>query len=66
MAALSLLSGCAGTPARLLAGPDPSDPAVRVPPAAYRPAVGGYTSQRPVAPAPWREQNERVAPAQRR
>jgi hypothetical protein len=58
------LAACFGTPDRL-AGPDPSHPAAPVPPAAYRSTLGGYTSRRPVDPAPWREQNERVAPAHR-
>jgi len=25
--------------------------------------IGPYQSQRPVEPAPWREQNEQIAPA---
>jgi len=37
-----------------------------VPAATYRPVLGGYVSQRPVDPAPWREQNDRVAPAEKR
>lgn len=57
-----LTAACAATPERMLAGADPSDPAVRVPSAGYRPVLGGYVSQRPVGPASWREQNERVAP----
>ena len=60
-----LTAACAATPERLQASADPSDPAVRVPSASYRPVLGGYVSQRPVTPAPWREQNERVAPAQK-
>ncbi len=35
----------------------------RVPPSAYRSTLGSYTSQRPVEPTPWREQNERIAPS---
>jgi hypothetical protein len=62
--ALSLLtSACVTTPSAPYAGPDPSDPGVRVPAAGYRSTLGRYTSQRPVEPAPWREQNERVTPA---
>lgn len=65
-AALSLLLvACSAAPERPLAAADPSDPNTRVPATAYRPVLGGYASQRPVEPAPWREQNERVAPAQR-
>lgn len=60
---LSLLTAaCAAPPDRSLAGPDPSEPAARVPAVGYRPVLGGYVSQRPVEPAPWREQNDRVAP----
>jgi len=58
-------AACLAAPERPFAGPDPSDPAVRVPAAAYRPVLGGYRSQRPVEPAPWREQNDRVAPAEK-
>jgi hypothetical protein len=63
---LSLLtSACFPTPERPTAGPDPSHPTARVPATAYRPVLGGYVSQRPVEPAPWREQNDRVAPAEK-
>ena len=63
MVALCLpAAACFGAPERPLAGPDPSDPRTRVPPASYRSTLGGYISQRPVEPAPWREQNQRVAP----
>jgi hypothetical protein len=66
VAALCLpAAACFGAAERPLAGPDPSDPAARVPPAAYRSTLGGYSSRRPVEPAPWREQNERVAPTRR-
>ena len=61
-----LTAACAATPERLHAGADPSDPEARVTPAGYRPALGGYVSQRPVEPAPWRQQNERVAPSEKR
>jgi len=45
------------------AGPDPSDPRAPVPRSTYRSTLGSYSSQRPVEPAPWREQNQGVAPA---
>lgn len=45
--------------------PDPSDPSVPVAPATYRSSLGSYVSQRPVAPADWRSQNERVTPQPR-
>ena len=58
-----LLAGCADAPRTPAAGPDPADPGARVPRVDYRSTVGTYRSQRPVDPAPWVEQNERVAPA---
>lgn len=63
--ALTILAGCT-TPPRPFTGSDPSDPKARVPAATYRPVLSGYVSQRPVEPAPWREQNDRVAPAEKR
>lgn len=59
--ATAFLAGCAA-PAPPLAGADPSNPSTPTAGVAYRSTVGGYRSQRPVAPAPWIEQNERVAP----
>ena len=61
----ALNAGCASVPPRPLAGADPADPAARVPAVRYRSTIGPYASQRPVDPAPWAEQNERVAPAPR-
>lgn len=62
--ALCLLSAaCVTTPHEPFAGPDPSSPSIRVPLTGYRSTIGRYTSQRPVEPAPWREQNERITPA---
>jgi hypothetical protein len=58
-----LLAGCADPPRSPAAGPNPADPSARAPRVDYRSTVGGYKSQRPVDPAPWVEQNERVAPA---
>jgi hypothetical protein len=57
-----LLAGCTDAPRLPMAGPDPSDPGTRAPRAGYRSTIGSYKSQRPVDPAPWGEQNERVAP----
>ena|SRR6516164_9119279 len=54
--------GCGGAPPAPLAAADPSDPGARAPPVGYRSTIGSYKSQRPVEPAPWGEQNERVAP----
>jgi hypothetical protein len=58
-----LLAGCADPPRSPAAGPDPAAPGTRAPRVDYRSTVGAYRSQRPVDPAPWVEQNERVAPA---
>ena len=57
-----LNAGCASVPPRPSIGADPADPATRVPAVRYRSTIGPYTSQRPFDPAPWVEQNERVAP----
>jgi len=66
LAAVVLLTqGCAAIPPRPIVGAEASDPDARVPPAAYRPVLGNYSSQRPVEPMPWRERNDRVAPAQK-
>lgn len=61
----ALNAGCANVPPRPAVGTDPADPAARVPAVRYRSTIGPYASQRPVDPAPWGEQNERVAPAPR-
>jgi hypothetical protein len=62
--ALALLAaGCTLPPATPFAGSDPSDPEAPAPRVRYSPTTAPYTRQRPVEPAPWREQNERVAPA---
>ena len=45
-----------------LAGPDPADPGAKAAGVGYRSTVAPYTSLRPTAPSPWREQNDRVAP----
>lgn len=57
---------CASAPDQLIAGTDPADPSIRVPSTRYHPVLSGYVSQRPVAPKPWREQNDSVAPARER
>jgi len=63
MAAVSVLAtACAVAPHVPYARPDPADAAVRVPAVGYRSTIAGYESQRPVEPAPWREQNQRIAP----
>lgn len=59
---LALLAAACTAPTQPFHGPDPSDPQVQVSAVGYRSTIGSYTSQRPVEPLPWREQNERVAP----
>jgi hypothetical protein len=44
-------------------GRGPLDPPATVPRSTYQSTLGSYSSQRPVEPAPWREQNQGVAPA---
>ena len=56
------LAGC--MPATVpLAGADPADPRAKIAGVGYRSTVAPYTSLRPTAPSPWRDQNDRVAPA---
>jgi hypothetical protein len=55
--------GCRTDPPAPTAGPDPSDPRAPVSRSTYQSTLGSYTSQRPVEPTPWREQNQGVAPA---
>jgi hypothetical protein len=57
LAAFTLV-GC--MPKAPLAG---ADPAAKVAATGYRSTIAPYSSLRPSAPAPWREQNDRVAPA---
>jgi len=42
---------------------DPADPAARTAGVGYRSTIAPYSSLRPSTPAPWREQNQRVAPS---
>jgi len=56
------VAGCRDAPVSRAVAADPADPAARVPRVGYRSTIGPYTSQRPVSPGPWREQNERAAP----
>lgn len=62
IALAGLLAGCTAARTAPVAAADPADPDVPVRAARYSPVLSGYTSQRPVGPKPWREQNERVAP----
>jgi hypothetical protein len=59
----ALVAGCAqAPPLHPLAGVGPANPSVRTRTVEYRSPLAPYESRRPVEPAPWREQNERVAP----
>jgi hypothetical protein len=57
-----LLAGCTAAPPAPLSGAHPANHEAGARPAAYRPVVGPYASQRPRDPGGWRENNERVAP----
>lgn len=61
VAAAAMLSACAAEPpnASALAVADPLTP---VPPTGYAPVTAGTIDYQPVAPRPWGEVNERVAP----
>jgi len=58
---VGLLGACAAPP-KIMSGPSPSDPAVRVPALAYQPITGGVKSFRPVEPKGWEELNRNVGP----
>jgi len=60
-AAALTLGGCLPTTVPLV-GADPADPGAKVAGVGYRSTIAPYSSRRPTAPAPWREQNDRVAP----
>jgi hypothetical protein len=60
-AAALTLGGCLPTTVPLV-GADPADPGAKVAGVGYRSTIAPYNSLRPAAPAPWREQNDRVAP----
>jgi hypothetical protein len=61
---LLLLVGACKPYSYPIAGADPANPSVPVPPVRYQSALGSYVSQRPVGPSNWREQNQRVTPQQ--
>lgn len=64
--ALAWLGGCSSAPPSAFSGPDPADPSEHARPASYRPVTGDYRSARPVDPRPWGEQNQGVAPGEKR
>lgn len=57
-----LLAGCMPAAPGVLAGADPADPSVPVAGVRYRSGIAPYSSMRPTTPAPWKDQNQRVAP----
>ena len=61
LTALSTIAGCAA-PSRPLAGPDPSNPEIRVPTTGYHSAFGSFTSKRPIDPTDWKGVNQRITP----
>jgi hypothetical protein len=61
-AAAACLAGC--LPATMPAiGADPADPAARTAGVDYRSTIAPYTSLRPAASAPWRDQSDGAAPS---
>lgn len=58
------LSACSERPT-LFIGKDPSDPSVVVRSVSYIPVTAGTLDHRPVAPRPWLERNQDVAPGAR-
>jgi hypothetical protein len=60
--AVLLLAGWRDAPVRPLNEHNPADPWAPAPHVGYRSTIGPYKSRRPVEPAPWTEQNQRVAP----
>jgi hypothetical protein len=57
------VAACAPAPPPPLAGPDPVDPNVRVPPAAYRSPIPAAGPRRPVEPSAWQGESPAPAPA---
>jgi hypothetical protein len=58
-----IVAACAPAPPPPLAGPDPADPNVRVPPAAYRSPIPASGPRRPVEPSAWQGEGAAPAPA---
>ena len=60
--AVLILAGWRDAPAPPVVGLNPADPAAPAPRVDYRSTIAPYKSRRPIDPAPWGEQNQRVAP----
>ena len=63
--AVLLLAAWSDPPVPLSTEPNPADPRAPAPRVGYRSTIAPYKSRRPVEPAPWGEQNQRVAPKQK-
>ena len=57
-----LLAAWSDSPVPPLHKSNPADPRAPAPRVGYRSTIAPYKSRRPVEPAPWREQNRRIAP----
>ena len=57
-----ILGACTRMPAGQVAAADPQSAS---PPIAYRPALSGYETARPIEPKAWRERNDAVAPKEK-
>jgi hypothetical protein len=60
--AVLILAGWRDAPVPPVVGSNPADPAAPAPRVDYRSTIAPYKSRRPIDPAPWGEQNQRVAP----
>jgi hypothetical protein len=56
------VAGCAATPPNVLPDFNPADPAMGLRETRY-PGVINYTHREPVDPQNWRQQNDRLSPA---
>ena len=53
ISAALIVQGCVASPQRLVIGPDPADPDVRVPATSYRSALRDRQEVQPTEPSPW-------------
>lgn len=65
LAFITLLSACSAMPDGPVSGRNPADHSAPVAAVGYRSTIAPYQRQRPVEPAAWSEQNQRVAPQPR-
>lgn len=62
LAALTALAACREAPEPIGVGPHPADASAPANPAIYRPVTQGMRDYVIVAPRPWGQSNEQVAP----